>query len=66
MIKIEKIISEALGKAAKLIYNSEITKSQIQLQKTRKEFAVKTKPIKGLSSYYSDLYKTPKTKKTKV
>jgi hypothetical protein len=35
-------------------------------KKTRKEFKVKAKPIKGLGSYYDDLYKKSNSKKVKV
>jgi hypothetical protein len=35
-------------------------------KKTRKQFKVKAPNVKGLSSYYDDLYKKPSSKKVKV
>ena len=35
-------------------------------KKTRKQFKVKAPNVKGLSSYYDDLYKKSNSKKTKV
>ena len=35
-------------------------------KKTRKKFKVKAPDVKGLDSYYDDLYKKPNSKKAKV